>query len=89
LTAARTHSRKTVVSTDKLLKDSSFTDLSGDEKLRRARYTEEVAQVKNIEQEFIAKMKTNQQLLALLKKQEAKKKKSCKVLLVLEECKNH
>jgi len=90
-TTVRTHSRKNVVSTDKLLKDSSFTDLSEDEKLKKwkwARCSEEVAQVKKLEQEFIAKVKTSQQL-ALLKKQEAKKKKMSKVLLVLEECKKH
>lgn len=62
----RTHSRKIVVSMDKLLKISSFTDLSEDEKLKKwkwARCSKEVAQVKKkkLEQLNFASEKENVQ----------------------------
>ena len=90
-TSIETLSRKNVILTNRLLVDPTFTQQSSDEKRSRwkwARTSEEVANVKKVERNFIHTVK-NANRLSVLKKEELKKKKTLKVLKLLDTCKAH
>ena len=75
-TSIETLSRKNVILTNRLLVDPTFTQQSSDEKRSRwnlARTSEEVANVKKLERNFIHTVK-NANRLSVLKKEELKKR---------------
>ena len=87
-TSIETLSRKNVILTNRLLVDPTFTQQSSDDKRSRwkwARTSEEVANVKKVERNFIHTVK-NANRLSVLKKKELKEKKTLKVL---DTCKAH
>ena len=90
-TTVQTHSRKNVVMTNRLLVDTSFTQQSEAERQERwkwARTSDEVANVRKVERDFIETVK-NASRLSVIKKEELKKKKIVKVSKLLDLCKEH
>ena len=84
-------SRKNIISTNALLGDSNFTQLSTDEKKKEwkwGRNSEEVKKVKLLQKEFMNTLKINK-MLALEKKKQLKRKNDTKCLNLLEKCKIH
>ena len=84
-------SRKNVVLTNRLLVNSKFEEKSLHEKRRSwkwARCFNEIQQVKKLEENFISSVKETKKI-ALLKKEEMKKKKLLKVLIQIDICKEH
>ena len=90
-TSIDTLSRKDIVATNALLVDSSFTELSSDEKKKRwkwGRASENVKVARKLNKDLLKTMETNKRL-ALEKKKELKKKNAAKALRTLEKCKDH
>lgn len=90
-TSVPTYSRKNVISTNGLLVDSEFVNMPEEERLKRwkwARKSDEVIRVKKLEKDFIETVKVACRL-ALLKKEQMKKKKLEKTLKLLDICKEH
>ena len=90
-TSIDTLSRKDIVATNALLVDSSFTELSSDEKKKRwkwGRASENVKVARKLNKDLLKTIETNKRL-ALEKKKELKKKNAAKALRTLEKCKDH
>ena len=90
-TSIDTRSRKDIVATNALLVDSSFTELSSDEKKKRwkwGRASENVKVARKLNKDLLKTIETNKRL-ALEKKKELKKKNAAKALRTLEKCKDH
>jgi hypothetical protein len=89
--SVKSHSQKMIVSTNGLLKDTSFTDLSVDDKMSRwhwARSSTAVKEVKTLEKNFIITVKAMKKL-AFNKKEELKILKRKRMLSLLDTCKKH
>lgn len=90
-TSVDTHSRKNIVSTNGLLVDTSFVELSSNEKKRQwkwARASPQVQEAKKLHKDFLETVKAAK-ILAVQKKEAMKKKKSIRVIKLLESCKSH
>ncbi|ESP02454.1 hypothetical protein LOTGIDRAFT_172011 [Lottia gigantea] len=91
MTTVKTHSDKSIISTNGLLINEEFTSLDETEKRLRwkwGRTSQPVQDVKQLEKDFLATVKMAKRL-ALLKKEELKRKRNEKMLKVLESCKTH
>ena len=86
-----THSRKNIVSTDKYLTSEAFISKSEEEKLKTwkwARSSNEVKKAKEIERRFIDNVGISNKL-AILRKEQVKKRKTERTLKMLDACKSH
>ena len=86
-----TLSRKNIVATNAFLVDSSFQDLSDEERKQQwkfARTSENVKEVRNLQKDLLQTLETNK-VLALEKKKQLKLKSASKTLTMLEKCKLH
>ena len=84
-------SRKKVISTNALLVDSSFDNLSDKKRLNSwkwARTSEESSEVRKVERDFLATVKMSKKLV-LAKKEEPKRKKNLRLLQTIDICKQH
>lgn len=82
------HSRKKVIVSNGLLVDSKFESKSEEEKRKSWTWARCSDGVKKLEADFLATVHAAKKL-ALLKKEDLKKKKAGKTLVVLENCKSH
>ena len=90
-TSVQTHSRKIIVTTNRLLSDPYFIMLSDTEKrqtFKWARCSDNVLKVKEIESNYLLTIKMSKRL-SLMKKAELKKKKQARAFKRLETCKRH
>ena len=90
-TPLETLSRKNIVSTNSLLVDPSFTELSTEEKKAQwkwGRTSNQVHEVKQLQRQFMETIRSNK-LLALEKKKQLKRDTAAKTLNLLEKCKIH
>ena len=90
-TSVETHSRKNIVSTNSLLVDTSFTKMTEIERKTQwkwARKSPEVQEAKKLHKDFLETVKTSKKL-ALQKKEDLKKKKSVRIIKLLESCKEY
>jgi hypothetical protein len=90
-TSVTTLSRKNVVMTNGLLRDSSYTELACTDKRKKwkwARTSNEVKQARKLEKDFIATVQAAKRL-SIVKKEELKKLKNSKTMKVLDDCKKH
>ena len=86
-----TLSRKNVIATNAFLVDSSFAELSADERKQQwkwARTSESVKEVRKLQKDILQTLDTNKRL-ALEKKKQLKVKGAAKTLNLLETCKQH
>ena len=90
-TTVTTLSRKNLVMTNGLLRDSFFTELTCGDKRKKwkwARTSDEVKLARKLEKDFIATVQAARGL-AIVKKEELKRQKNSKTFKVLEDCKKH
>ena len=90
-TSVKCHKQKNVISTNRLLVDPSFQRLSEEDKMREwkwARTSDATKDAREIEANFLSTVKVTKKL-ALLKKEELKRKKAEKDSENLDECKLH
>ena len=90
-TTVQTHSRKNIVTTNRLLTDPSFSELGSTEKQQKWKWTrtsKNVAAVKAIEANYLQTVKMSKKL-AVLKKVELKRKKTQRTVKLLDTCENH
>jgi len=90
-TSVKCHGQKNIISTNRLLVDPSFQRLTTEDRTREwkwARTSDATEDAREIEANFLSTVKVTKKL-ALLKKEELKKKKAGKTLKILDECKLH